>query len=491
MIRKTIILLTAGVALLGLDSCRKQLDINQNPNVARDVTPALLLPAAQVEIASALGVDFNNTGSIWVQHWTQNPSASQYAAINRYQPNSSIYDRPWQLLYSDALTDLDQTYKKASETNLKQYQAIALILKGYTYQLITDAWGDVPFTESLKGLPEDGGILNPRYDRQEIIYAGIIQMVKDGMALINEDDPNLPSTDDLIYGGDMHEWQLFANTLLLRMYMRLSERSPAMAQAGIASLYANGIGFLDEGDDAQVNYSTSSQNPLNQEVRRLGQNQIASATSGDSMNSNSDPRRNVVYNATSNVIGAPQGLTVAPQGVTYSVPGAVTGANASGLTTTVGEAAAAAPVRFLTAYESYFLQAEAEVRGWGDGTNADSLFREGIRVNFRYLGLTTAQANTYIANSYWGKLSNAGSTTAQKIRHIITQKWFSMNGLQGFEAWTEWRRTGYPNFLTPSIGNATGGVLPARFLYPDNEFSRNSNFPGQKNVTDKVWWDVN
>jgi hypothetical protein len=484
MIRKTIILLAAGVALLGFDSCRKQLDINQNPNVAREVTPALLLPAAQVEIGSALGVDLNNTGSIWVQHWTQNPSASQYATINRYQPNSSIYDRPWQLLYSDALTDLDQMHRKAVEANLKQYQAIALILKGYTYQLVTDAWGDIPFTEALKGLPEDGGILNPRYDPQEAVYAGIIKMVKDGMASIDETDPNSPSTDDLVYGGDMHEWQLFANTLLLRMYMRLSERSPGLAEAGIEELYANGIGFLDEGDDAQINYSSASQNPLNQEVRRLGQNQIASATSGDSMNSNADPRRNVVYNATGNVIGAQQGLTVSPQGVTYSIPGLTTGASASA-------SGATAPVRLLTAYESYFLQAEAEVRGWGDGTNADSLFREGIRVNFRYLDLTTAQANTYIAGSYWGKLSNAGGTVAQRLRHIITQKWFSMNGLQGFEAWTEWRRTGFPDFLTPSIGNATGGVMPARFLYPDNEFSRNSNFPGQRSVTDKVWWDVN
>jgi hypothetical protein len=207
------------------------------------------------------------------------------------------------------------------------------------------------------------------------------------------------------------------------------------------------------------------------------------------MNSNVDPRRNVVYNATANVIGAQQGQTVAAPGVTYSFPGPTTGANASVIGSAAGAATAAAPVRLLTAYESYFLQAEAAARGWAPGI-ADSLFKDGIRVSFSYLGLTTAQANTYLTNAYWANYPSAGSLT-QKLRHINTQKWFSMNGLQGFEGWTEWRRTGYPDFLKPSIGNATSNVFPARFLYPDNEFSRNANFPGQKDVTDKVWWDLN
>ena len=78
-----------------------------------------------------------------------------------------------------------------------------------------------------------------------------------------------------------------------------------------------------------------------------------------------------------------------------------------------------------------------------------------------------------------------------KIRHIVTQKWFSMCGNQGFEAWTEWRRTGYPDFLIISVNSLIGTQRPARFLYPTDEINLNSNFPGLQTVEKRVWWDVN
>ena len=79
-----------------------------------------------------------------------------------------------------------------------------------------------------------------------------------------------------------------------------------------------------------------------------------------------------------------------------------------------------------------------------------------------------------------------------RIRAIITQKYYAMNGFQGFEAWTEWRRTGYPNILVKSQASTLGtSDLPARLLYPDTEITRNANFPGLKPITEKVWWDKN
>jgi len=78
----------------------------------------------------------------------------------------------------------------------------------------------------------------------------------------------------------------------------------------------------------------------------------------------------------------------------------------------------------------------------------------------------------------------------EKVKYIITQKWFSMTGTQGFEAWTEWRRTGYPNFVQYSKNSIIGNNFPQRFLYPNTELTRNSNFPGQRTVQDKVWWDA-
>ena len=93
-----------------------------------------------------------------------------------------------------------------------------------------------------------------------------------------------------------------------------------------------------------------------------------------------------------------------------------------------------------------------------------------------------------IAN--WGLYPTGGSET-DKIRHIVTQKWFSMCGNQGFEAWTEQRRTGYPDFLIQSVNSLIGSKRPARFVYPTEEINLNANFPGLKSVDQKVWWDVN
>lgn len=489
---KKILSVLIGAALIGTSSCRKALDINTNPNVAQQTSPELLLPTAQVEIATALGVVMNNQGSIWVQYWTQNPAASQYRTLEQYQPTASDYDRVWTLLYSGALADLNRMEQLAVVSGQRQYQAIAKILKAYSFQLITDAWGDVPFREALRGEAEKGGIINPRYDPQALVYDSIIQMTIDGRALINDSEPH-PGSDDLIYGGNMNHWGAFANTLLLRMYMRMSQVSPGKAAAGIASLSGNSYGFIgDNAPTAQVTFSSTSgnQNPLATETRTLGQNQIASKTSADSLNSNADPRRAVFYNASNAVVGLQQGAAVGQTGITYSIPNAITGANAAEITTATGKEASAAPVKLLTAYESYFLLAEAAARGW-IADDAEALFSEGITENFQAFGLTAEEDSIYQATSYWGQFPTSGSLQ-NKIRHIVTQKWFSMNGNQGFEAWTEWRRTGYPDFLVQSATSLIGaGRFPARFFYPDVEVSRNANFPGQKLIFDKVWWDVN
>lgn len=487
MYKKSLIIaaLTGGL-MLSLPSCKKYLDVNDNPNIVRpdQIQPALLLPTAQLGIGSSLGVDFQINGSFWAQYWTQYYLASQYRSLDQYQPDASRYDRVWGILYNDALTDLKKLDQVATAQNLSQYSAVAKLLTAYTFQLITDAWGDVPFTEALNGLSEDGGISSPRYDRQEVVYNGIIQMVDDALALINLDDPLHPGSDDLIYHGDMELWEKFGNTLKLRMLLRLSEVNAAKSQAGIQALYATSPSFIDEDEDALINYVSTSgnQNPLYTEMVGLDrvQNAIASSTSVDSFVANDDPR---VLSFYVSAIGVRQGFYNAPSTTPFSPPNALVGANAT------STASATAPVKLLTSYESKFLQAEAAARGWGTG-DAQDLFEEGINYNFVAYGLDATDASDYIANSYWGAYPASG-TVAQQVRHIITQKWFSMNGNQGFEAWTEWRRTGYPDFLVLSANSQIGNRFPARFFYPNNELTRNINFPGQKLIYDRVWWDIN
>jgi hypothetical protein len=139
---------------------------------------------------------------------------------------------------------------------------------------------------------------------------------------------------------------------------------------------------------------------------------------------------------------------------------------------------------FISAAESYFLQAEAVARGWASGGSASTLFKDGIDASFATDGIPTAAA-TYEASAPDAQFPGA---TADQLKAIITQKYYAMCGSQGFEAWTEWRRTGFPTFLVLSAANGGRGV-PLRFLYPQSELTGNLKYPGTVPETTPVWWD--
>jgi len=528
---KIITFLAIGSLFVG--SCKKYLDVNSNPNIANNPNVEAVLPSAQVAIAHVVGGQFQINGSFWAQYWTQSPLANQYKQYDQNQPSSDNYNTSWRLLYASALADLQYVYNTASATNSKQYMAVAGLLTAYTFQVITDAWGDVPFKEALK-LKVDGGNESPAYDLQSAIYDGIVTKIDDAIALIDENSAVHPGGDDLMYGGDMSMWRTFGYTLKLKVGMRLSEVNPAKAQAIISSITSD-PGFMyfitTDFEEAKIRFSTAggSQNPLYSEIVGLGntQNIYGSATCIDSMNSNFDPRVGVFYIPIS---GPVQGITQgdfnnAGNAAGKSIASHYVGAEAN------NDESGAAPVKFISSYESLFLQAEATARGWLVGGNDQALFEAGIAESFRayltdadvseiirdslpseynefkvdlnyaiyryihgdtvtgYLGGDTV-ANTNLPATNWGSYPAAG-TTQEKIRHIVTQKWFSMCGNQGFEAWTEWRRTGYPDFLVTSVNSLIGTSKPVRFIYPTEEINLNANFPGVKQVTQKMWWDLN
>ncbi len=533
----------SAVSMLAFAGCKKFRDVNKNPNNPESVTVQLLLPSAQAEVAQTLGGKFQITGGIWSQYWTQDPSASQYRAFEQYQLDASEFNNQWLGLYSGALADFEQIIKIGGTA--KNYIAIAKIMKGYTYQLLTDQFGDIPFTEALKG--ETDGITSPHYDSQETVYNGIIALIEEGMSEL-DDAAAHPAKDDLIYGGDLTAWKKFGNTLLLRVYMRLSEKAPSKAQAGIAALYTNGIGFIEEGETAKIDYSSEpgNYNPFYSEINNavIGRqlNIIASATAMDSFLANNDARVAAFYYPNGAFKGLSQGNYLSAA-ATYSTPSAAVGGD---VRTAAIDQSAVAPVIFISDYESLFLQAEAAVRGWGTGDDK-SLFERAVVANFTAYGsaisgaigsvfgplvadsLATSDstgvrqeipftpsyaANTYLHGdadvlngdyyldgdpvsvtpaSFWGTYPATG-TPAEKLKYIITQKWFCMCGNEGIEAWTEWRRTGYPTFFVHSPNSVIGaGNFPVRLPYPASEISNNLNFPksGQPAMTSRVWWDVN
>lgn len=481
-------LVVLGTLMMG--SCKKFLDVNNNPNIANDPGVQNVLPSAQVEIAHVLGNNLQVNGCFWAQYWTQSPLANQYKQYDQYQPSTDNYNRPWATLYNGALSDLQYVYNTAAGQKNHNYMAISRLLSAYTFQIITDAWGDAPMVEAIRGLAENGGIVSPKYDLQSAIYDSIVSQINEGISLIDVNSDVHPGADDLMYGGDMGQWLKFANTLKLKVALRLSEVNSTKAQAIIASIDSAAT-FIGMGDDAMINFTAAggSNNPLYSEIVGVGktQNLYASATCVDSMNANSDPRVYEFYKPLANgtVVGNKQGdYNNSTSATGKSIVGYKVGGEAA------NEASATAPVRFLSSYESLLLQAEAAARGWLAGDDS-SLFKDAIDASFDAYGITDATEISYYKDStYWGMYPSTG-TISEKVRHIVTQKWFAMCGNQGFEAWTEQRRTGYPDFLIISVNSLIGTKRPSRFLYPTDEINRNANFPGLKSVDQKVWWDVN
>jgi hypothetical protein len=469
-------------------SCKKTLDINEDPNNSTRASVDLVLPTAQVYTAYNMGSPYQILGGIWGQFWTQGPTANQYNNYEQYVLTSSTFNRQWESMYSGPLADFKYIHDEGLRQGQENYAAIGKLMQAYIFQYMTDLHGDIPFSEAL-----DPANATPKFDSQEDIYNGLITMVDEGLALIEESSLDHPEEDDLVYGGNMDQWRRFGNTLKLRIYLRQAYVRPAVAEAGIKAMYAAGAEFLQNGDDADIQFSTETfnQHPLYRTNEALtSDNILASNTALGYMESTNDPRMEVFYQPATkapnagNFAGIDQGdgknLTGTLDAGMWSKPGpAVGGPEAGG-----GDA----PVVLMSAAESYFLQAEAVARGWGSG-DAKALYEEGITASFLYWGLSPTEAASYYSQSTVA--FPAGGSPEQKIDAIITQKWISMNGTQNLEAWTEWRRTGYPDILQVSKTSNIGNVFPVRILYPDSEISRNPNTPPQKAVTDKVWWDVN
>lgn len=482
MVKKIILNSLFLIALISLFSCKKFIDVNNNPNNPDDASAKLLLPSAEAALSHVVGNNLQVFGGLLSQYWTQSPQSSQYKSLDRYSFTSAGFDRTWSLLYRSTLENLQTIIDKDNEAGITQHKAIAYILKAYSFQVLTDAFGDIPMAEALSGTENS----NPKFDSQKIVYDSIFSLINQGKALLNNSDASKPGSEDLLFKGNMDTWKQFANTLSLRAYLRLSEIDPTTAKAGVAALYGTTPSFLAQ--DATLTFTTSggNENPLYAEILGLGrtQNLVASQTAVKAYLNNNDPRLYAFYDKLSGqdtIAYIPQGSYNSFTTKRVSPPSYRVGGNGN------DAASATAPVKLLSAAESSFLQAEVIARGWVSGSD-QTLYEQGITRSFTALGLaTSAPAYILLASVAY---PTAG-TVQGKVKAIITQKYLAMNGFQNFEAWTEWRRTGYPDFFTLSVAAVAAGVnkFPVRFLYPNSEILSNANAPAVINVFTPVWWD--
>jgi len=499
MLRNKIKLLLPVVALSTVlfTGCKKYLDINENPNLALSSTVGLQLTSSQLYIGNAMSDRIFPIVNVWSQYYTGGPGVA-LGDWDRNAMNTSDGNSAFNNMYR-SMTNLDYIIKKGAATD-SLYFAIAEILKAYNTQVVADLFGDVPFSEALKGDIADGFVVAPKYDdAATVVYPGIEKLLVDAVRILNEYDANpngaytVPGTEDLMFDGEMYKWLQFGNSLLMKLYIR---EGSAASQAKFAALYNNYIEptgyFIGINDDmARIPYSGGPQgsNPFwNSSNSSIGNYFVGSKTTIDYLQATSDPRIDAFFepSGTGAHLGLKQGdVENWTPPTSFSTPNGASDNENGGLIF-----GPAKPVILMSAWETNLILAEAAARGWiGAVADATTFYEAGVNESFSYLGV--AGATTYLAGG--------GALGADLQKSIALQKWVSMNGLQPVESWIETRRvdnSARPIFASPggifespTQNEISGGQFPSILYYPQTEQDLNPNSPAQHVLTDKVFWD--
>jgi len=478
-------------------------ELNENPNANTAADASYILPYALEE---ALGtIDWSlEFSKIYVQHMSQ----LLYASTGQYIYNPESADGEWNTFYSTVLENLTQIEYQAIANSKPNREAVALILKSWLFHIMTDLWGDIPYSEANMGNPPSGDKnVSPKYDTQQSIYAGLISALDTAIGKIDVSG-NPFGGADLIYGGDMSKWKKFAGSLKLRVYMRMSEVDPGTAETGIKSVFSSGNYFSSNDDSALKPYLDYPNNHPSNEMNRLREDDKISTTVLDTLKALNDPRLRV-YAAPngqkSEYWGLPPSLA---QGAGYTNSG-VSPIGAYFL-------APRQPGVIMTYSEVQFILCEAAARGWISGS-AETFYNEAIRANMNMYtqdkldavlgtfagdpaynvinlkssefptGITTAEIDAYLAQS-------AVAWDASKWREKIgLQKWLKLYR-QGVQGWFEWRRLDYPEIKPGRDAILT--EVPRRWAYPLIEQSLNgANYTeavsrmGGDDLLTKMWID--
>ena len=453
-------------------------DVNDNPNSPSISTPGLTLTVAQQNFTYLNATSMNYLGNYIVYNWATPSNWSANQDLFRYNINNTFYSNIFETSYSSIFKDL--TYVKNFEdasgaVDYGNYDVIAETLKGFQYQHLVDLYGDIPFSEAnLRG-----NNTTPKYDDAETIYKATIDSLTNAatLALNPSEVAEDPGSSDIFFGGDMTKWAQFANTIKLRMLVRLSNTGQdAYIKDQIALIDANGAGYITSDVSANPGYSQNEnqQSPFygyagydtaGEETDRHDYT-VATDYLISFLQEKNDPRIDLLFNTPTSGAdhkGAPQLI---------SLPG--TGFTSNDLSK-IGDGLLKSPDQdqpIMLLSEALFLEAEAVQRGYMDG-DAQDLYEMAIEASFDYLGAEGAEDYYSQAeeNVSWEASSN-------KIEAIITQKWIALNGVSGIESWIELTRTGYPANLPIPVDS--DGKRPVRLLYPSSEYSRNGdNVPAQ------------
>lgn len=504
------VLIIPACLLFALVSCKKEwLDVNTNPNALPSSTPDFTFAAGANRVAATLGP--NELGSYWSGQWTQSSTYIISNVIFAYQFNNTNFDY-WSG-YFDILKDLDYAAQGATGT-LSYFGGTSRVLKAYVTQILVDLYGNIPYSDALKGT----GSLAPKFDDQKAIYEDLIKVLDTAITILKA-NPLITAYagSDIVFGSGgvssaATKWIQFANSLKLRLLIRQSRMSgrDAYIIAEINKAAATTEGFLPTGLDVTSNPGyVSSTGKLNPFYENWGYNAAGGAQAlaryprpttflFSSLVATNDTFRmkRIAYpkggegvnpEIISNYVGVPFGIGSGylSQNTSYIGP------------SQIKKGEFARPMILLTNAESQFLLAEAKQRYGASVTlpgTAQSYYEQGVRESFRLTGTTTAYgaatATTLLTSGFDLADWNA---SPDKLKAIWMQKWLALTNYSGLEAWSEYRRTNFP--VTPaSASTAANAPRPVRLFYPQGELASNgANVTAQGTIdafATRLFWDV-
>ncbi|GAB3497608.1 SusD/RagB family nutrient-binding outer membrane lipoprotein [Spirosoma knui] len=506
--------IAAFVAVVGSGCNKSFLDINTNPNVLPTASPSFVFTNALNTTARNIagntdGQGSNEIGFYWSGQWSQGNgyiiSTTQFA-YNFTNGDFNYWDG-----YYDNLQDYQYVINNADANSQKYLKGPAKVMKAMLFQQLVDMYGNIPYTDALKG----SAVLAPKFDDQKAVYESLITLLDEAITDLKANPFASAFTgSDIVFGGNVTRWTQFANSLKMRILIRQSRVAgrEAYIKTEVNKIVTEGSGFIT-GIDVGVggpSFYLATAGKLNPVYDRWGYD-----ANGAKRALNNYPRPTQFLVNSLKAAGDTlrlKRIAYANGGENASTPGVSTQkevmANYSGTpfgassgylpanTVSLGPSLLVKgeynrPYIIMTAAEVQFLLAEAKQR-YADVTlpnAAKAYFEEGIKQSFRVLGANVAGADAFKGS----KINNYDwDASTDKLTAIAIQKWIALTNFSGLEAWAEYRRTNQPNI--PQSTQVTDAKRPVRFFYPNTESGSNAaNVEAQGTVdvfSTRLFWDV-
>ena len=502
------------------------LDLNKDTNASDVIELSYLLAFGQLQVSGERYENWRGNliySSTMIQH---NASLAGYWSGDKYLYNAAYSAALWDRNYAAPLKTLTHVVDRTKEDETQQnLYAVALLMRCFTLHRLTDFYGDVPYKQAGRGLNDKDNQTNffPKYEPQSEIYDLLISQIKEARDKLNDSGESLEG-QDIMYNGKIDKWKKFANSLLLRVGMRMSKVDAAKAQSTVeeAATHAAGV-FASNEDNAFIAHTDG------QGINRNGNSEVFTDGNGGEhsncrpskffvnwMKNNNDPRLLIICGGVGNPLlksstwnTDPDDQIGLPNG--FNSETILDTAIADSLITDVKEFKDTVysfvnpklydysdPMFFLTHAETSLILAEAKEKGWNVGTtSAEDHFNAGVKSALQIweaYDASLAVPDT-AATAYIDGLDYVSS--ANKMELIGEQYW-AATYLNHYESFANWRRTGFPKLkpISPFEGNVTDGTIPRRLRYPEGEISGNPqsyqkvvNRQGPDLFTTRMWWD--